>query len=232
LQTVQGCQIELTPFIDLHSDVYFNIYFWFRVVFVHLVPCAALVVLTALLVNAMQRAQRRRQLLLKQNRRSESRRLAESNWTTLMLVAVVVVFLVVEIPLAIVLILLIVNNTFDVEVVDSSANELATLFINMLIALSYPFNFIIYCGMSRQFRSTFRAMFCSTVICRYCRLEPIGGLATSAVGYHTTGVHDAENTNYVSLAAATTLPAPVKVRVKAASDTDQGLSNNVDDTTL
>jgi len=36
----------------------------------------------------------------------------------------------------------------------------ATLFVNMLILLSYPFNFVIYCTMSRQFRSTFRSMFC------------------------------------------------------------------------
>jgi len=73
------------PFIDRHSQIYFNVYFWFRVVYIHLVPCSALVILTALLVNAMRRAQDRRQMLLKQNRRSESRRLAESNLTTLML---------------------------------------------------------------------------------------------------------------------------------------------------
>jgi len=108
----------------------------------------------------MRRAQDRRQLLLKQNRRSESRRLAESNWTTLMLVAVVGVFLIVEMPLAVLLILLIVRNTFDVDIVDDGSYEIATLFVNMAIVLSYPFNFVIYCAMSRQFRSTFQSMFC------------------------------------------------------------------------
>jgi len=79
---MSACHISLVSFIERYSQVYFNIYYWFRVVFIHLVPCSALVVLTALLVNAMRKAQDRRQLLLKQNRRSESRRLAESNWTT------------------------------------------------------------------------------------------------------------------------------------------------------
>jgi len=160
-----------------------------------------------------------------------------------MLVAVVGVFLVVEVPLAILLILLIVSNTFEIYIIDSGAYEVATLFVNdlsnssfrldacyfhvisdhpywyrlpikvqltdthfscrttptrsipelsgvwgsevfafsrivprrlvlwaepgcatlfvnMVIVLSYPFNFVIYCAMSRQFRATFRSMFC------------------------------------------------------------------------
>ena len=32
------------------------------------------------------------------------------------------------------------------------------LVINLCICLSYPLNFGIYCGMSRQFRETFRAI--------------------------------------------------------------------------
>jgi len=52
---------------------------------IHLVPCGTLVVLTALLVKAIQRAMNRRRQLLMQKRRSDSRRLAETNWTTLML---------------------------------------------------------------------------------------------------------------------------------------------------
>jgi len=77
-----------------------------------------------------------------------------------MLVAVVGVFLLVELPLAVLIIMLIVSNTFDVYIIDEGSYEVATLFVNMVIILSYPFNFVIYCAMSRQFRSTFRDMFC------------------------------------------------------------------------
>ena len=131
MQTVSACHVRLVSFIERHQHIYFNVYYWFRVIFIHLIPCSALVVLTALLVNAMRKAQDRRQLLLRQNRRSESRRLAESNWTTLMLVAVVVVFLVVELPLAVLLIILILNNTFELQIVENSTLVVATLFVNM-----------------------------------------------------------------------------------------------------
>jgi len=188
---MSACNVTLVSFINRYADIYFNIYYWFRVVFIHIVPCSVLVVLTALLINAMRKAQDRRQLLLKQNRRSESRRLAESNWTTLMLVAVVGVFLVVELPLAVLIVLLILTNTFEMQIVDRGAYEVATLFVNMVIVLSYPFNFVIYCAMSRQFRSTFRGMFCP---------GSASAAATEIVDGTAHPGRIPEHTNYVTLA--------------------------------
>ena len=73
--TMVGCQLDLAPFIAEHMHVYFNVYFWFRVVFIHFVPCLALVFLNTALSCAMQAAKRRRQQLLKLNRRQECLRL-------------------------------------------------------------------------------------------------------------------------------------------------------------
>jgi len=73
--TIVGCQVDLAPFFVEHMHVYFNIYFWFRVVFIHFVPCSALVLLNTALSCAMQTAKRRRQDLLKLNRRQECLRL-------------------------------------------------------------------------------------------------------------------------------------------------------------
>jgi len=47
-----------------HENVYFNTYYWFRVVCIHLIPCTTLVAVNAALVNAMRRASRRRRQLL------------------------------------------------------------------------------------------------------------------------------------------------------------------------
>ena len=77
-----------------------------------------------------------------------------------MLLAVVGVFLLVEFPLAVLLITLIVENTFDVLTMAEEDRRIASLFINLCILLSYPVNFFIYCTMSRQFRDTFRRLFC------------------------------------------------------------------------
>ena len=36
VQTMIGCRPELRPFIEDCVDLYFNVYYWFRVVFIHL----------------------------------------------------------------------------------------------------------------------------------------------------------------------------------------------------
>jgi hypothetical protein len=159
---IDACRKKFSPFVlRFNMNIYFNLYYWIRVIFIHLVPCTSLIVLNAMLIAAMRSAQARRELLLRQNRRSECRRLKEANCTTLMLVAVVGLFLLVEFPLAVLLILLIVENTFDVVLMSDHKRALASMFINLIILLSYPLNFFIYCGMSRQFRDTFRRLFSS-----------------------------------------------------------------------
>ncbi|KAK2143506.1 hypothetical protein LSH36_836g01011 [Paralvinella palmiformis] len=153
------CRKRFTPFVVRYMHIYFNLYYWIRVIFIHLIPCTSLIVLNSILIAAMRSAQERREQLLRQNRRSECRRLKEANCTTLLLVAVVGLFLLVEFPLAILLILLIVENTFDVALMSKHERNQASLLINLIILLSYPLNFFIYCGMSRQFRETFKRLF-------------------------------------------------------------------------
>lgn len=142
----------------LSMDAYFITYFVFRVLFVHLIPCTSLVVLNVLLFRAMRTAQLNRQKLFKENRKSECKRLRDSNCTTLMLIVVVTVFLLVEIPVAVVTILHIISSTL-VEILDYHIANILILVTNFFIIVSYPINFAIYCGMSRQFRETFKELF-------------------------------------------------------------------------
>lgn len=74
--------------------------------------------------------------LVAQNRKSESRRLAESNVTTMMLVAVVGVFLVVEFPLAVIFIIVIVENTWSLIIIEPHRMATVNLFVNLFILLS------------------------------------------------------------------------------------------------
>ena len=76
-----------------------------------------------------------------------------------MLVAVVGLFLLVEIPLAVLLIIMVIENTFELLISHQDALPKAALLINFFILLSYPVNFFIYCGMSKQFRETFKRLF-------------------------------------------------------------------------
>ncbi|XP_060846755.1 sex peptide receptor [Rhopalosiphum padi] len=139
-------------------DVYFTLYYAFRVIFVHTGPCISLVVLNLLLFRAMRDAQLKRDKLFKENRKNECKRLRDSNCTTLMLIVVVTVFLMTEIPLAVVTVLHIISSSIK-EILDYSVANLLVLFTNFFIIVSYPINFAIYCGMSRQFRETFKELF-------------------------------------------------------------------------
>jgi len=55
--------------------------------------------------------------------------------------------------------MLLVQNTFSVNLMVEGPTRRASVLINLVILLTYPTNFFIYCAMSTQFRNTFRSMF-------------------------------------------------------------------------
>ncbi|KAF4519304.1 hypothetical protein B566_EDAN005243 [Ephemera danica] len=158
-EKVDVCVMRHSFLVEDVIDTYYLAYFGFRVIFVHAVPCVSLVVLNVLLFRAMRIAQLKRERLFQENRKSECKRLRDSNCTTLMLIVVVTVFLAVEIPLAVVTVLHIISSSSIIDILDYNIANLLILFTNFFIIVSYPINFAIYCGMSRQFRETFKELF-------------------------------------------------------------------------
>lgn len=156
-----GCYFVSAEWVReiITENIYYTAYYGFRILFVHIGPCLALVIFNVLLFWALRKAQLKRQKLFKENRKSECKKLRDSNCTTLMLIVVVTVFLAVEIPLAITTLLHVLQNALDLEIADYDDLNSTILFTNFFIILSYPVNFAIYCGMSRQFRETFRDLF-------------------------------------------------------------------------
>ncbi|KAG8178012.1 hypothetical protein JTE90_011644 [Oedothorax gibbosus] len=156
-----GCEHNTAEWVReyITENIYYTTYYGFRILFVHIMPCLALVIFNLLLFSALRKAQQKRDKLFKENRKSECKKLRDSNCTTLMLIVVVTVFLVVEIPMAVTTLLHVMQNALEVSIADYDALNTTILFINFLIMLSYPVNFAIYCGMSRQFRETFRDLF-------------------------------------------------------------------------
>ncbi|KAF7286425.1 hypothetical protein GWI33_005343 [Rhynchophorus ferrugineus] len=163
-QSVDVCVKSYATWVQnfITIDGYFIFYYVFRLIFVHMLPCIALVTLNLLLFRALKQAQKRRDILLssKKNQKNECKKLRDSNCTTLMLIVVVSVFLLVEIPLAVVTMLHIISSSI-IEFLDYEVANTLIIFTNFFIILSYPINFAIYCGMSRQFRETFKELFIS-----------------------------------------------------------------------
>ena len=180
-----SCNSEWLRKIDV---IYYPCYFWMRVILVHLLPCALLVLLNVLLYITLRDAQQTRRRLLKENRSSDYKKIREKNCTTMMLIVIVSVFLVTEIPLAIITFLHIVTNSgiFVVFTIDDypKVHKFVT-FSNFFMILFYPLNFAIYCGMSRQFRDTFKALFISKTNTRplpredSSRYSTVNGLKTN-----------------------------------------------------
>ena len=158
-QPQYGCQILSSEWVANIEDFYYTSYYTFRIIFVHIGPCAALVVFNVLLFIALRKAEDNRIKLFNNTQSSENRKVRDSNSTTIMLIVVVSVFLVVEIPLAVCTLLHVMRNALDIEIVSYNVLNTTIVFANFFIILSYPVNFAIYCGMSRLFRETFKGMF-------------------------------------------------------------------------
>ncbi|XP_075748310.1 sex peptide receptor isoform X1 [Rhipicephalus microplus] len=161
-EVLWGCSMRTASWVRtvFAEHAYFIAYYAFKVIFVNTGPCTALVVLNLLLFKALKRARNKRLRLFQELRRkSDSKRHRDRNCTTMMLIIVVTVFLVVEIPLVVTVLLHVLINTIRVRTVSYESLNIVILFSNFFIMLSYPVNFAIYCGMSRQFRETFKDLF-------------------------------------------------------------------------
>ncbi|CAH0748284.1 unnamed protein product [Diatraea saccharalis] len=138
--------------------------FWIYSVFIKLIPCVVLSILSVLLILKMKSSDRRRQKLLKKsvittnegdktrfNDDSGGKRGAgRTDRTTRMLVALLGLFLATELPQALFgLLTAIAPHLFQIcyyafgEVMD------------LMALVGSAVNFVLYCSMSKQFRSTF-----------------------------------------------------------------------------
>ena len=57
---VTACAYELTSLVARHETLYFSVYYWSRVLLIHVIPCSALVFLNSSLVRTMRAAHQRR----------------------------------------------------------------------------------------------------------------------------------------------------------------------------
>uniref|UniRef100_A0AC34GRS7 G-protein coupled receptors family 1 profile domain-containing protein n=1 Tax=Panagrolaimus sp. ES5 TaxID=591445 RepID=A0AC34GRS7_9BILA len=91
---------------------------------------------------------------------NESKRIQGIKQNTRMLLVVIILFLITEIPAAMIFSLHVSTVALQITYIQQQYNLLNKLLIvrNVLIVMSYPFRFAIYCGMSQQFREVVRSM--------------------------------------------------------------------------
>ncbi|VDK17485.1 unnamed protein product [Anisakis simplex] len=96
---------------------------------------------------------------------SESKRVQGLKQNTRMLIVVILLFLVTEIPAALIFATHVGAVGLHIEAILKYYGLINKLLIvrNVLIVISYPFRFAIYCGMSQQFREVVQQMFTTKV---------------------------------------------------------------------
>ncbi|XP_038215724.1 sex peptide receptor-like [Zerene cesonia] len=137
--------------------------FWIYSVFIKLIPCIVLSILSVCLILKMKSSDRRRQKLLKKSaipsNEGEKTRLNDDNKkggggrtdrTTRMLVALLGLFLATELPQALFGLLTAIAPQFF-EICYYAFGEV----MDLMALVGSAVNFVLYCSMSRQFRSTF-----------------------------------------------------------------------------
>lgn len=126
-------------------------------VIIKLLPCICLTILSSFLIMALMEAKERRRQLTTSSGRSQraADQERQTDRTTRMLLAVLLLFLITEFPQAIIGVLCLIFGQGFFITCYVPLGELMDIFALINSAI----NFILYCTMSRQFRSTFRLVF-------------------------------------------------------------------------
>ncbi|XP_012229943.1 G-protein coupled receptor dmsr-1-like [Linepithema humile] len=167
------------------GDILKDINFWIYSVVIKLIPCVALTVLSIKLVMVLLEAKQRRKNLTMKNtaikmgngkehtyekpkkRRKVTDKERQTDRTTMMLLAVLLLFLLTELPQGILGLLCVILGT---SFFNSCYLMLGDV-IDILTLINSAINFILYCAMSRQFRMTFKQLFCNRW--RFTRWMPV-----------------------------------------------------------
>lgn len=142
--------------VDKRFVIVFEFNYWIQSIFIKLVPCSLLTLLTIVLISALHKAHKRHVQLKSQGMRKDDAEKHDEHFrTTAMLLAVVILFLITELPQGILTLLMIFMDALHKELY----NPLGDL-LDIVALLNNAINFVLYCSMSQQFRTTFVLTFC------------------------------------------------------------------------
>ncbi|KAJ4437063.1 hypothetical protein ANN_17198 [Periplaneta americana] len=154
-----------------NNDLLRQINFWIYSIVIKLIPCFALTELSRRLICALLETKKRRQQLTaasgsgkastRNSRVLDKER--QTDRTTRMLLAVLLLFLLTEFPQGILGLLSVWLGDKFFEHCYQKLGEV----MDILALINSAINFILYCAMSRQFRSTFSILFRPSVLDRW-----------------------------------------------------------------
>lgn len=155
------------------SEAYLSTIFWIYAVFIKLLPCAILACISYWLIKTLFRAKKRKEILNsydvcptilneKDGKKKPNKAERRADRTTRMLVAVLLLFLITEFPQGIFALKIGIRG----KCFFLGCYQTFGAVIDMLALVNGSINFILYCCMSRMFRSTFKQLFKHKVLAR------------------------------------------------------------------
>ncbi|XP_043489703.1 G-protein coupled receptor dmsr-1-like isoform X1 [Polistes fuscatus] len=172
--------VRLTETARIHGMLK-EMNFWIYSVVIKLIPCLALTILSIKLVLVLLEAKERRKKLTTKTMKSNNQQLNDTSTndtaakikkkksnrnmdkerqtdrTTMMLLAVLLLFLLTELPQGVLGLLSVILGSGFFHTCYLMLGDV----IDILTLINSAINFILYCTMSRQFRTTFKQLFCT-----------------------------------------------------------------------
>ncbi|KAG5867916.1 hypothetical protein JTB14_022609 [Gonioctena quinquepunctata] len=136
------------------SKIYTDFIYWYSAVFFTIIPLALIATFNCFLVRAVYMSQKMRRVMTNSQ---DSVSFTNEKRITIMLISIVFIFIFCQTPTACHLI----YSHFHRPKTRVEKNVMLILgnFFNMLVMSNAPLNFLIYCLLSKKFRSTFRKIF-------------------------------------------------------------------------
>ncbi|XP_060584595.1 sex peptide receptor-like [Ruditapes philippinarum] len=164
VEGIETCKAVYTPVFG-NFKYYEFCYYWFVILFVKFIPCTFMIILDTLMLKALRHAEHIRQVISTKNthhiQASQSRvRYYESRRMTIIVVIAIVIVIVVEIPVGVILIFWTLAEIHDKEFISERNLNYVARIANMIVSISYPIIFLLYCCISAHFRASFSRLCC------------------------------------------------------------------------
>ncbi|XP_063920469.1 FMRFamide receptor isoform X3 [Zophobas morio] len=176
------------------NKAYITFMSWFSALVFALIPLILIATFNCFLVHAVYKSQHRRR---KMTNSQETVSMSNENRITVMLIGVVFLFLICQTPTASFLIYSNFHESQDQTTENIHRDSFSALgnIFNFLVTVNAATNFIMYCILSKKYRTTFKALFCgrrknrqdtlilSSTRTRYSSVN--NGIRRNASEYHT-----------------------------------------------
>ncbi|XP_061184787.1 sex peptide receptor-like [Saccostrea echinata] len=144
---------------DFVHGVYVVAYSWVRAVAVNIVPCLAMIVFSTIMLVRIRVAEKRRRTIRRRSTfGSGENEPRDSRITTWLVILIVNSVCIVEMPIAAFYVMVATNLTRGENPISENSHTIEII-LNLLVQVSYPIHFVLYCTMSEGFRFALVGMF-------------------------------------------------------------------------